>query len=197
MKPKLFQYTLKDVDFFYSKDFDREATEDFIRKGVDDFDREATEDFIRKEVDDFSIEIDEHYFFQLLIEGTLKDFLPPKFMKLVNLHSKQNGLERIAILNAHGGMKNNKWSYSDVENLFSVQSWVNKMDGKYKILLLKVCNEEGEEISSKRSIICHPNEIYSSEDQRVGEVQVELFIPGIGYVDNYSIDSEIEKLKNQ
>ena len=179
MKPKLSQYTLKDVDLFYSKDFDRESTEDSMREVFDDH----------------SIEIDEPYFFQLLIESTLRNFLPLKALELVNLYAKQNSLEGIAILNAHGDMNNDKWCYSDAENLFSVQSWVNKMDGKYKALLLKVCNEEGKEVSSKRSIIFHPNEVYSSEDQRVGEVQVELFVPGRGYVNDYLIDSEIKRLK--
>ena len=152
---------------------------------------------MRLDFDDDSIEIDEHYFFQLIIERTLEDFLPPKVSELVDLHAKKNNLERIAILYAHGDMKNKSWCYSDAESLFSVQRWIGQKDGKYKVLLLNVCNEEGKEVSSKKSIICHPNEIYSSSDQRSGDVQLELFIPKIGYVDDYIIEDEIKKLKKE
>lgn len=181
MKSRLSQYTLENVDLFYSKDFDREATDNYIKE----------------KIDDPLIEINEEHFFQLVIEQVLDDFLPPKAKELVDLYSKRNGLERIAILYAHGDMKDNKWCYSDGENLFNVQNWINQKDGHYKAILLKVCNEEGEDISSKKSILCYPNEVYSVASQKQGEVQVELFFPEIGHVDNYIIDNEIEKLKQE
>lgn len=134
MKPKLSKYILNDVDFFYSEDFD-----------------------------DPLIEIGERYFFELIIEKTLEDFLPPKFKELVDLYSKENKLERIAILDAHGDVKDKKWCYSNGKNLFSVQSWINKMDGKYKLLILKVCNEKGHGISSKESVVCFPSKAYSGK----------------------------------
>jgi len=147
MKPNIFKYTLGEVDFFYNKDFD-----------------------------DPSMGIDEHYFFKHIIERILDDSLP-KLKESIDLHAEKNNLERIAILNVKGDVRNKKWCYSDGENLFSVQSWINKMDGKYKLLILKVCNEKGHGISSKKSIVCFPNKVYSARGCKHGEVRLELFVP--------------------
>ena len=178
MKPKLFEYTLNNVDFFYSKNFGKRATEAFMRKVFGDSSLKLGKDY-----------------FKDIIEDTLNDFLPSKTKELIDLYSEKNGLERIAILCADGDSVNHKWYYFDGNNNFLVQNWVNKMDGKYKLLILKVCNEEGKEVSSKKSIICFPNEVYSVANHKKGRVQVELFVPEIGYVDNYIIDDEIKKLK--
>jgi len=148
MESKLSKYVLKEIDFFYSKDFD-----------------------------DPPMEIGEGYFFQRIIEKTLEDFLTPKFKKLVDLYSKENKLGKIAILYAHGYMKNKKWCYSDGENLFSVQSWINEMDGKYKLLILKVRNEQGHEISSKKSVVFFFNQDYSVKDREHGKVKLKFFYP--------------------
>ena len=178
MEPNIFKYTLGEVDFFYSKDFGREETQKLIRETAQDP----------------SIKLGEGYFKDTITQ-TLDCFLHPKFKKLVDLTSKKNKLERIAILSAHGDSINHRWYYDDGENLFSVQSWINKMDGKYKLLILAVCNEKGHDISSKKSLVCFPNEVYSERGREHGEVQVELFIPGLKYVDSYTIDDDIKKLR--
>lgn len=178
MKPKIFKYTLREVDFFYSVDFGIEGTREFMKEAFQDPHIKLGKEYFKDE-----------------IERTLDNFLPPKFKELVDLNSRENKLERIAILEAHGDEKNKKWCYDDGENLFSVQSWINKMDGKYKLLILAVCNKEGHNISSKKSLVCFPNEVYSVRGREHGEVQIELFIPGLRYIDSYTIDDDIKKLR--
>ena len=107
------------------------------------------------------------------------------YTELISLHSKKQGLERLAILAAHGDYQNNSWVYTDGKNDFPVQGWIDQMDGKYSLLILYCCNPNSGEISSKRSAVLAPNYIYSGFRMMNCDGQVELYLPKIGYVNPY------------
>jgi hypothetical protein len=69
------------------------------------------------------------------------------------------------------------------------------MDGKYKALILNVCNPRNNSIKSKKSIILHPNGVISNRLLAQEVVPIELFLPGIGYIDSYMIEEEVKKLR--
>ena len=115
---------------------------------------------------------------ELIISQTVENFLGfnEEYNELIEAYAKKNNLERIAILLAHGDE-------------------INKMDGKYKLLILHTCNPGRNEITSEKSPVLVPNEKYSYASSLRGRVQIELFLPKIGYVDSYMMEKEIEKLK--
>ena len=166
---KLFKYTKGEIDLFYSIDMKEECN--------------------------YNSEMD----LELATSDVLDIFIrdqDPKQNELINLYAEKNNLERIAVLDAHGTSINGKWYYSNGKEDHSVQRWIGQKDGKYKLLILNICNPEQDEISSKKSIILAPNESHDfRKDFEKGDVQAELFFPGKGYVSSYEIESEIEKLK--
>ena len=164
----LSKYTNGEFDFFYSKDLKEED-------GLED---ELTLEIVSSSVFEKSIQA-----------------LSDSQVELINLYSKKNNLERIAILYAHGDSEDGKWVYFNGEDSHSIQRWIGQKDGKYKLLILSSCNPEQEEITSKKSIILAPNESHNLIDFEVGNAQLELFLPGKGYLSTYEIEAEIEKLK--
>ena len=164
----LFRYTNGKLDFFYSKDMKEED-------GLDN---------------ELSLEIVSSDALNRLLRA-----LSERQAELINLYSKKNNLERIAVLHAHGDSEGNKWVYYNGENSHSMQRWIGQQDGKYKIIILTSCNPGQNEINSKKSIVLAPNKTHCMIDFEAGNVQLELFVPGIGYVNNYIVDDEIEKLK--
>ena len=104
-------------------------------------------------------------------------------------------MERIGILFAHGGDVGGKWNYYNEDKSFPIQSWINKMDGKYKALIMSSCNPGRLEINSQKSPVLVPNEVYSGALVNDGKVQTELFLPEIGYVDHYTIEDEMVRLR--
>ncbi len=165
---KLLKYTRGEIDLFYSIDMKEEFNYDY--------------------------EMD----LEIIVSNIVKVFIENQDSKqneLIELYAKKNNLERIAVLNAHGGSIDNKWHYFNGEDAHSVQRWIGQKDGKYKLLILHVCNPEQDNINSKKSIILAPNESYREIDFGKGNVQAEIFLPGKGYVSSYELEYEIEKLK--
>lgn len=167
MTSKLFEYTYGDITLFYSKDIKEEHE---LNRKVD--------------LDTISFNI-------------LRNFLElnSNYNTLVETYAKKKGLENIAILMAHGNEIKNKWHYFNEDKSFSVQSWINKMDGKYKALIIDSCNPGRNVIKSKKSPVLVPNETYSNQLFDKDRVQIEFFLPEVGYIDSYMIEEELEKLK--
>lgn len=168
MTSKLLKYTCKDIDLFYSKDIEEEM---------------GLNEKVNLETVHFNI-----------IENFLD--LNEEYKELIEAYAKRNKLEKIAILMAHGEEINKKWYYYNEDKAFSVQSWINKVDGEYKVLIINSCNPGKNIIKSKKSPLLMPNETYSGLSLRRGRVQIEFFLPEIGYVDSYMIEEELEKLKD-
>lgn len=130
----------------------------------------------------------------MFLDIRMKSFLENKsYNAVINHYTKNNDLSGICMLIAHGDSYKNKWIYSDSKNDFSVQSWINKKDGQYGLLILRCCNLDAVPVQSKKSAIIFPNMDYSDAMLNDGEVQLELFIPGRGYLDSYEVDAYIQE----
>lgn len=168
MTIKLLKHTHEDIDLFYTSSMisDMELHNE-IKKGV------ACWSIVKHFIEDI-----------------------PNYNAIVNAYAKKNNLERVAILAAHGEEIKSNWHYFNGTSSYSIQSWINKMDGKYKALILNVCNPEKNSIQSKKSIVLHPNDFISNRLLMQEAVPIELFLPGTGYVDSYIIEEELNKLKD-
>ena len=164
---ELLKYTYQDIDFFYTDEIKRD------------------------------FELNNEMYFDYLIESILNNFVKrdEKYKKLIDLHSKKNNLSRKAVLAAHGDNIISKWYYTNGIYASQVQNWINQMDGKYGVLILYCCNPGSHEIYSKKSAVLANNSTYSELRQDLGDGKVELYIPKLGYIDSYTIDSEVKQMK--
>jgi hypothetical protein len=133
----------------------------------------------------------------------------PSFKEYIDLYGQLNNLPRIAMLKAHGGTKGNLYTKSEDwvfrhgprgEYKRPVQDWIDENDGKYSALLLAVCNMGSHTPKSKKSILMIPDKeiSFSGDISRVDrEAVFDLIFPGIGEIDSYTIDYELERLKEQ
>lgn len=129
------------------------------------------------------------------IHSLLKD-INPKYRQMIHLNAKMRTLKRTAVLYAHGDSINNKWYYTDGHHHFLVQGWVNRHNKNYALLILECCNPGYHEIHSRHSAVLSPNNTFSFIRKDFGLVQVELYIPEIGYIDDYTIDYEIKRIRS-
>ncbi len=117
----------------------------------------------------------------------------PLFEKYINEFGQRNGLEKVALLVAHGDEEEG-WRYYEGNNSFLVQDWINKNDGKYKALLLSVCNPEHVDVKYHKSIIMLPD---TDLDFRGSNSAVfTLLVPNVGEIDAYTIGYELKQLSD-
>ena len=168
MAKRLLKYKFEDTDLFYSRAYKR----DFY--------------------------LNDNYSIERYIEDVINDFIDktPKYREIADLYSKITGLTGNVILCAHGQDKNDKWCFVNGKS-YPVQDFIDKVDGKYANIILSSCNPESREIHSKKSAVFAYNYIHSWIRQEMSDGKMELFIPKIGYIDSYTIDYELEKLKEQ
>jgi len=149
----------------------------------------VSEDTIR-EVGEISNVVDE-------ISNTFYSFLgDPNIREYIELYSKLTGLEGYVFLDAHGSSYEMEWVFKDGDETKKVQQWINEHDGKFLAILVGACNP-GKDISAKKSLVLTPNTEYSAEKQHFGEVQVELYVPGKGYIGSYDMEAELKELRNK
>jgi hypothetical protein len=112
-----------------------------------------------------------------------------RYVKLIEYNMSIKKLPiRKAALCAHGGFYDGEWVYYNNGTPQSIQSWINKKDGQYSLLMINPCNPVGAEVQSKKSAILLPNDDFSAKDLEDGLLQLELYIPKAGYIDNYTVD---------
>lgn len=140
---------------------------------------------------DFTITTLEHL--EERVKHNLRIFMErnPKYKEYIHRFSLLKG---IIILDAHGDEKEGKFVYWDGDKSYSVQNWINKQDGRTAALILACCNPASLEIRSRKSIVLVPDQTFSGERLDKGEVTIEMYVPKIGYIDNYTIDYELEQL---
>ena len=122
------------------------------------------------------------------------------YRRFIDLCGQVNGLERFALLEAHGDT-NGDWVYYDGEKEYEVQRWINSVDGNYSALLICVCNPGTHTPKSKKSVLMIPD---SDIDFIAGggaitgrNVCFDLYVPKKGLLDFYTIDYEIEQLEKR
>lgn len=140
---------------------------------------------------------DNEYYLEMDISHTIQDFFSNLLHKeYAKLWGQKNNLQGYGILWAHGDSCLGKgWKYEDNGKFRSVQKWINENDGKFSTLILKCCNPDAVEIKSKKSVILVPNQEFSNVLHQIGGVQVELYAPRKGYLDDYVIEYELKKLR--
>ncbi len=120
------------------------------------------------------------------------------YRRFIDLYGRVNGLERCALLEAHGNT-NGDWVYQDNGKTYRVQTWVNSVDGKYSALLLCVCNPGTHTPKSKKSVLMIPDDIIefigSGGTTPERNVCFDLYVPKKGLLDSYTIGYEIKQLE--
>jgi hypothetical protein len=134
--------------------------------------------------------------FQIYVDVQFRLYFNNDFMKLIDYNMTVNNLsDRKAALCAHGGFSRNNWIYFNNDTPHNVQSWINKYDGQYKVLLISSCNSGNATVYSNKSALLLPNTDFNVKDIEGGLAQVELYIPRIGYIDSYCIDEYVANPK--
>jgi hypothetical protein len=119
---------------------------------------------ISLEPDHFNKEFDD-LVFDLYLGPNVEDdacyshFTPPTFLffSLLRIFIKNQtfptsvkeildkwGSKKVAVLNAHGGMKDGRWVYTDYDGeIYTIQSWIDEQDVlDYGLLIVDCCNRE-------------------------------------------------------
>jgi len=99
-----------------------------------------------------------------------------------------------AFLNAHGFCEKRSWMYSDGRRANKVQSWIDRYDDKYAVLVLLVCNTDHLTPRSKKSLLVVPDRSFRPHHLGLGEASLSLIYPEKGELD-YTIEHEIVELK--
>ena len=138
----------------------------------------------------------------------------PDFQKVAEyskLYGKLKGLEKDAILEAHG-ISEGKWKYLDRRKAYNVQKWINSVDGKYSGIILDVCNPNADKARTKKSLLIFPFiEIRTPGDflEIIGEEgnlwnllsnhsgTSNIILPGGKEITNYTINYELNKLREK
>ena len=117
-----------------------------------------------------------------------------KFQRYIEIYSEIFGLKGFALLEAEGEVLigNLDDGYWDGKRLKRVQGWIDKHDGEYTCLFLRVSEISRTGLESSKSILFIP-------DEGVSKTAFSIFSPIHGSIDNYTIDfyqKEIEELRN-
>jgi len=126
-------------------------------------------------------------------QGVIQRYLKnSKHASIITAYAKKNNLEGIAVLSADCKIIRDKWLFSDSKNWYSIQSWIDNKDGKYAGLMID--SELGrKDVYSKKSMLILNSGLFSVIEQTKGEESLELYIPKVGLIDNYTIDSYIKE----
>ena len=159
----------------------------------------VSEDMIKDSLKILTKKDDPEYFIQLELEALAKNFIDenPIYHKYAKEYSKKHNLSNYIFLHAHGFVEDKRHYFVDGNKRRLLQNWINKYDGKYALMILATCNEGAAEVKSKKTPFIMPNNTYSGILKEMGKVNVELFVPGKGYISNYVIKKELEDIINE
>ncbi len=123
----------------------------------------------------------------------------------LKMYAQMQGLpERLAVIDAHGDSrkvgKKEYWIFFDGERERNMQNWLRSVDGKYAALLLYSCNPGHCWVSSQESVVISPDRIVVEGGHSDSEDRNALFdfvVPGVGVIDDYTIDYELEELRKK
>lgn len=169
MPLKLFKHINKDIDLFY--------TEEMIEE----------REFYDSQKRDIACWRTKQYYLEKNQD----------YVKIAKVNSRKTGLERKAILTAHGMCIKNHWFYCNEYAGYPIQHWIDEVDGQYNVLIIDVCNDKQAKISSEKSVVIHPNESISNRKLMQDNVQFDIYIPGIGYLDSYLFEEQLKQLQEK
>ena len=111
----------------------------------------------------------------------------------VKAYGASIGADRIAILCAHGDHLGT-WLYYDDRRKCRVQTWIDKYDGKYALLGIRVCNPGAVTPIAKKSLLLIPDSTFSDMSVGAGMSHFSLIHPQEGDVE-YTIEYLLSELK--
>lgn len=180
---KLSLFKTDNTDFFYTKDSLISSEDDELARVMEVPRGERESDYI----------------LEIMLGPITKNFTEqnPIYIELLELNARTFKLpKKNAVLHAHGYTINGKWKYHADDNKdYLIQRWINEHDGQYSGLFLCTCNPEQEKIHSKKSAILVPNHFYNQTWQDNHLVKIELFLPKIGYVNDYETEAHVLDFK--
>src|SRR3989304_7221088 len=111
-----------------------------------------------------------------------------KFQRYIEIYSEIFGLKGFALLQAEGdvtmGMEGGYW---DGKRLKRVQGWIDKYDGKYACLFLRVSGIREYGLESAKSLLFIP-------DRGVSDTVFSIFSPLQRHIDMYTIDYYLKEI---
>lgn len=119
------------------------------------------------------------------------------FKDYIDAYGRIKGLERCALIAAHGGDSNGKWNYTDGKRKkLSVQNLINSLDGKYAALFFFVCNTGALTPKSKKSILVIPDQDVALNHDVTLPIysMISMIVPDAREVNSYTVESDLEKL---
>lgn len=84
---------------------------------------------------------------------------------------------RLKLLHAHEIVPSKQWSFGDDGKDYSVQQWVDTMDGTAEVLLIACCNTTIATLRSRKSLVIYPATAFNLYGAMYGEVQFNTSIP--------------------
>ena len=115
------------------------------------------------------------------------------FIEYLSLYEKLTGIEKRAILDAHGEDVSGKWTFYNGNKKLAVQNWIKRNEEKYSVIGLAVCNPGAHCPISKRSIVifsygdsypAQSSQPFSLSSPIIGEIDANL----INYEKNFLSD---------
>ena len=85
--------------------------------------------------------------------------------------------------------------FEDERGLVPIKEFINFFDPFYSAIFIGCCNPLAAEINSKNALIFLPNSIYSVYSLSRGEVQIDLWVPLLGYIDPYIVTWQLNKFR--
>ncbi|MEK7150623.1 MAG: hypothetical protein AAB783_00280 [Patescibacteria group bacterium] len=88
------------------------------------------------------------------------------------------------VFDGGGETKNGVWIMKD--SGYEIQRLIDWVDGHVYVIFFMVCNHDGSEITSKKSIVVHPADVIMPDSLGIGissPKPLRIFIPGKGYAD--------------
>lgn len=126
-----------------------------------------------------------------------KEFMREGYEEYINIYSKKYAFQyEKVVLEAHGDCEKTSWMYAD-NKMKSVAGFVRKYDGIAGLIWLIVCNPMDEIIKTKKSLVLYANDEFSALSMNYAKgVHSFLFSPIHGQLDSYTVNHDIEELKN-
>lgn len=112
----------------------------------------------------------------------------------VRLYLRSIDTPHIACLMAHGGVDRKEWLYTDGERTRRVQSWIDRREKDYGLLILCCCNDAGLTPKSRRALLLVPDSTFSIAKVEAGSSNFSLVHPTKGELEHI-IEHELSELR--
>jgi len=159
-------------------------------EGVDLFLSNGTYDELQKRFHEYNEDADANEEIATYLSGKVDDLFREnkKFQKYIEIYSELAGLKGFALLEAEGDdLACFDEGYWDGKRIKRVQGWIDKHDGKYACLFLRVSGIGDYRVESANSLLFIP-------DQGISDRIASLFSPIHRHIDMNAIDYYLKEI---